>query len=80
MYRTRNAAYVEAYRGFESPPLRHTLSFLKFQLAHRKPGSARIPARPPRRLGLARVSSFRAELRVAADPVTAVRSLSVLRA
>ena len=23
MYRTRNAAYVEAYRGFESHPLRH---------------------------------------------------------
>ena len=25
MHRTRNAEYSQGYRGFESPPLRHTL-------------------------------------------------------
>src|SRR5271168_1813200 len=29
MHRTRNAAYVQAYRGFESPPLRQTWLNLK---------------------------------------------------
>jgi hypothetical protein len=29
MHRTRNAAWVEAHRGFESPPLRHLVYFLQ---------------------------------------------------
>ncbi len=29
MHRTRNAAWVQAHRGFESPPLRHTSNLPK---------------------------------------------------